>query len=85
VIESKEVGIEVRQGLPQLLAYAYPSLKYQPAVWGLITNGLRYEFIKIERDPLIYKILPDLNLMYREDAAQLLQILKAICKLQLSH
>ncbi|MDB9415477.1 restriction endonuclease subunit R, partial [Microcystis aeruginosa CS-556/03] len=32
VIEAKESGIEVRQGLPQLLTYAYNSLERQPSV-----------------------------------------------------
>ncbi len=84
VIEAKESGVEVRQGLPQLLTYAYTSLEKQPFVWGLATNGLQYLFVYLERgNPPTYQLLPELNFMYSEPAIQLLQVLKAICQLQL--
>ena len=82
VIEAKESGIEVRQGLPQLLTYAYNSLERQPSVWGLATNGLQYMFVYLrqETNPT-YQIMPELNLMYSESAINLLQILKAMGQL----
>ena len=82
VIEAKESGIEVRQGLPQLLTYAYNSLERQPSVWGLATNGLQYMFVYLrqETNPT-YQIMPELNLMYPESAINLLQILKAMGQL----
>lgn len=83
VIEAKNSSIEVRAGLPQLLTYAYTSLKNQQSVLGLITNGLRYEFVSVQQgNPATYELLPDLILTNSKQAIQLLQVLKAICKLQ---
>ncbi len=83
VIEAKNSSIEVRTGLPQLLTYAYTSLKNQQSVLGLITNGLRYEFVSLQQgNPATYELLPDLILTNSKQAIQLLQVLKAICKLQ---
>ena len=83
VIEAKNSSIEVRAGLPQLLTYAYTSLKNQQSVLGLITNGLRYEFVSLQQgNPATYELLPDLILTKSKQAIQLLQVLKAICKLQ---
>ncbi|MDF5721118.1 MAG: restriction endonuclease subunit R [Rhizonema sp. PD37] len=81
VIESKNSGIDVLEGLPQLLTYAYDSLKYQKSVWGLTTNGRSYQFVYIlQGSPSMYQLLPELNLLESERAIQLLQVLKAICK-----
>ena len=83
LIESKNSSIAASAGLPQLLAYAYGSLEHQPAVWGLTTNGENYRFARIQQGtPPTYQLLPDLNLMDRDPAHQLLQTLKAIGKLQ---
>jgi hypothetical protein len=83
VIEAKESAIEVRQGLPQLLTYAYKKLEQQSSVWGLATNGLQYLFVNIKQgNPPTYQLMPLLDLMYPESSRQLLQVLKAICKLQ---
>lgn len=82
VVESKNSTIDAMQGLPQLLTYAYNSLENQPFVWGLTTNGMRYQFIYIRQgNPPFYQILPDLNLLRAESAGELLQVLKAIGKL----
>jgi hypothetical protein len=82
-IESKESGIEVRQGLPQLLTYVYQSLQQQPTVWGLVTNGLQYLFVNIQQgNPPTYQLMPILDLMYSEPSIQLVQVLQGICKLQ---
>lgn len=83
VIEAKESAVEVRQALPQLLTYAYKSLERQPSVWGLATNGLQYLFLDIRQgNPPTYQLMPELHLMYTERTIQLVQVLKAICKLQ---
>lgn len=80
VIESKNSEVEALTGLPQLLACAYKSLEYQEAVWGLTTNGLRYQFVYLQRgNPLTYQLLPELNLIDSKRSPQLLQVLKAIC------
>jgi hypothetical protein len=82
VIESKNSLVDPVAGLPQLLTYAYQSLDHQTSVWGLATNGLRYQFVYIQLgDTPIYQIMPDLNLWEIDRTTQLLQVLKAICKL----
>ena len=83
VIEAKNSAIEVRQGLPQLLTYAFKSLEQQSSVWGLATNGLQYLFLHLRQgNPPNYQLMPELHLMDSERSIQLLQVLKAICKLQ---
>lgn len=81
LIESKNSTVESMQGLPQLLTYAYKSLEYQKAVWGLTTNGMDYQFVYIQQgNPPIYHLLPKLSLLRPEQSIELLQVLKAICK-----
>jgi hypothetical protein len=83
VIETKNSLIDVLAGLPQLLAYAYKNLEYQTSVWGLVTNGARYQFAYIQPgNPPTFQLMPLLNLMDCEPSIQILQVLKAICKLQ---
>ena len=83
VIETKNSLIDVLAGLPQLLAYAYKSLEYQTSVWGLVTNGARYQFAYIQpENPPTFQLMPLLNLMDCEPSIQILQVLKALCKLQ---
>lgn len=82
VIESKNSSVDSSAGLPQLLTYAYNSLKHQESGWGLTTNGRSYQFVYIQRgNPPTYQLMPELNLMESERSIQLLQVLKAICKL----
>lgn len=83
VIECKNSEIDPLAGLPQLLTYTYKSLAYQPSVWGLTTNGSRYQFVYIQQGNCpTYQLMPFLSLMEPEPAIQILQILKAIGKLQ---
>ncbi|MGB3642647.1 MAG: restriction endonuclease subunit R [Rivularia sp. (in: cyanobacteria)] len=82
VIESKNSGIDVFEGLPQLLTYAYECLEHQKSVWGLTTNGREYQFVYIQQgNPPTYQLMPSLNLMESQRAVELLQVLKAICEL----
>ncbi|MDM9583367.1 restriction endonuclease subunit R [Nostoc sp. GT001] len=82
VIETKNSAVEVGEGLPQLLTYAFKSLAQQPSVWSLATNGLRYQFVYLrhEQQPT-YQLMPLLNLNESPGAIKLLQVLKSICKL----
>jgi hypothetical protein len=83
VLEAKNSTVEVFEGLPQLLTYAFKSLEQQESVWGLATNGLRYQFVYLQSGtPPTYQLMPELNLVSSERSIQLLQVLKAICKLQ---
>ncbi|EGJ29567.1 MULTISPECIES: hypothetical protein [Moorena] len=82
VIETKNSLADVTAGLPQLLTYASKSLEHQKSVWGLVTNGLRYQFVYLQQETSpTYQLMPLLNLMESESSIQLLKVLKAICKL----
>jgi hypothetical protein len=84
VVESKESSVSPTMGLPQLLAYAYSSLRYQESVWGLMTNGEYYQFVYVRSThPPTYQYMPILNLMDLQSSTVLLQVLKAICQQQL--
>jgi hypothetical protein len=88
VVESKNTSISPTEGLPQLLTYTYKSLEQQRSVWGLTTNGVYFEFIYVENKNEgevihpTYQPLPSLHLIEPESSEKLLQVLKAICKLQ---
>ncbi|MEH1843246.1 MAG: restriction endonuclease subunit R [Nostoc sp.] len=82
VIETKNSSVNVIEGLPQLITYAFKSLEQQPSVWGLVTNGQLYQFVYLRHDNRsTYELMPLLNLSQSPDAIELLQVFKAICKL----
>jgi predicted type IV restriction endonuclease len=83
VIETKNSSVDVFEGLPQLLTYAFKSLEQQTSVWGLVTNGRNYLFVYLRRgNPPIYQLMPELSLIDIEDSVRLLQVMKAICQLE---
>lgn len=83
IIETKNSSITALTGLPQLLTYAYKKLHHQKVVWGLATNGLHYQFVCMQQgNTPTYQLLPEINLMTPQGSILLLQVLKAICKLQ---
>ncbi len=83
IVEAKNSSFAVNVGLPQLLTYAYKSLDYQPTVWGMVTNGLDYQFARLQQGtPPTYQLMPTLHLFEPDRALQLLQALKAIASLQ---
>lgn len=83
VVESKNSQLEALNGLPQLLTYAAEGLKLQESVWGLTTNGISYYFVRLcPGEVLQYQLLPELNLFDADRSLQLLQVLKAICKIE---
>ncbi|MCA6597795.1 MAG: hypothetical protein IM539_16215 [Pseudanabaena sp. M046S1SP1A06QC] len=68
-------------GIPQLLTYAHESLQSQSSVWGLATNGLHFQFIRIfAGESPSYQLFPSLSLIESEPSIQILKVLKAICK-----
>ncbi len=82
VIEAKNCSLNAFDGLPQLLTYAYKGIEQQTSVWGLTTNGMDYQVVYIQQgNPPIYQLLPKLDITRGESSMELLQVLKAICKL----
>lgn len=81
VIETKNSSVNVSEGLPQLLTYAYKGIEQQSSVWGLTTNGMDYQFVYIQQGSLpIYQLLPKLDITRPESSVELLQVMKAIRK-----
>jgi hypothetical protein len=82
VIEAKNSEVSPAAGLAQLLTYASRGLAHQETVWGLTTNGSLYQFVYLQKgNPSTYQLMPILNLFEQQPSIQLLQVLKAICKL----
>ena len=79
VIETKRGAASGLAGLPQLLTYASTFLDKQPVVWGLITNGYEYEFVRIERG--LFREFSPLSVLYPKDLELLVQVAIAIRKL----
>ncbi|MGB3692426.1 MAG: hypothetical protein WA865_23180 [Spirulinaceae cyanobacterium] len=83
IIEAKNSSIELRAGLSQLLVYTYSSLKFQSETWGMLTNGINYQFVHCQSGTYpLYQLFPPLHLFEGDRAVQILQSLKAICQLQ---
>ncbi|WP_460203044.1 hypothetical protein [Scytonema sp. NUACC21] len=56
MIETKNSAVEVFEGLAQLVTYAVKSLQQQSSVWGLVTNGKGYQFVRFEHPAPSLKI-----------------------------
>ncbi len=81
LIETKNAALDTAVGLPQLLTYASTGLAQQDSVWGLIANGIDYQFVQLQAgDPNDYHLFPKLSLLYPAPAEQILQVLGAIAK-----
>lgn len=76
VIETKNSAADPSVGLPQLLTYVGTFLKHQECVWGLVTTGKRYEFIRVEAGICYH--FPSLDLMQLDQAEEMLSVLVAI-------
>ena len=82
-IESKQVQYDVMVGLPQILTYMMASPNPESVVYGLISNGGRFVFVKLLREnppqyelSQTYSILDSGNALY-----EVLQILKRLAHL----
>ncbi len=80
VIESKQVGVSLQKGIPQALAYMLANPYPEKDVYGMVTNGSNFIFLKLAwRDKPIYGISDEYTLMRHEnDLYEVLQILKSI-------
>ena len=80
VIESKQVGVSLQKGIPQALAYMLANPCPEKDVYGMVTNGSNFIFLKLAwQDKPIYGISDEYTLMRHEnDLYEILQILKTI-------
>jgi hypothetical protein len=86
-IESKQVQYDVMVGLPQILTYMMASSNPEPAIYGLISNGGRFVFIKLLREnPPKYDLSRTYSLIDPGNALyDVLQILKRFGQLTISN
>jgi hypothetical protein len=82
VIESKQVGVSLQKGIPQAIAYMLANPNREKNVYGMVTNGSNFIFLKLVwQDIPVYGISDEYTLMRHEnDLYEILQILKTIGK-----
>ncbi|MFP4134290.1 MAG: type I restriction endonuclease [Halothece sp.] len=81
IIESKQLSFSVEEALPQLLAYLLATPPPQNLVYGMVTNGADFQFVKLERQ----KTNPEYSLSDKfflgNQGKQIYQILQILKKL----
>ncbi len=80
VIESKQASLSLLEGIPQTLAYMLANPNPDKPVFGLVTNGEDFQFIKlIQQDNPIYGLSDKFTLSRRgNELYQVLAILKKL-------
>jgi hypothetical protein len=80
VIESKQAGFSLITAIPQALAYMLGNPDLQRPVFGLVTNGSNFIFLKlIKQDTPYYALSDEFTLLKRENELYpILRILKNI-------
>lgn len=80
VIESKETSFSLEMALPQTLAYMLANPNLQKPVFGMVTNGGNFIFVKLQNGEFpqyelssVFSLLPRRNQLY-----DVLQILKGL-------
>jgi hypothetical protein len=80
VIESKETSFSLEMALPQTLAYMLAHTNPQRPVFGMVTNGGNFIFVKLQYQEFpeyelssVFSLLPRRNQLY-----EVLQILKRL-------
>ncbi len=86
VIESKETTFDIEMGIPQVLTYMMSAPAIQRTVFGLVTNGNHFMFVKFQRSPQIeysfsntFSMLSDQNQL--QDVLQILRRIGSIVSL----
>jgi hypothetical protein len=76
-IEAKRMGFSLRAGLPQLLAYMLANPRPEYPLYGLVTNGSNFLFLKVMQSPQpIYAKSREFVLENPGDLEMVLRILK---------
>jgi hypothetical protein len=85
VVESKETEFDVEVGIPQILAYMMGSPAEQSIVFGMVTNGSNFIFIKLQRDVQQYDFSDSFSMLSRANCLYpVLQILKQIGQISMA-
>lgn len=80
VIEAKRYGFNVSIAIPQALAYMMANPHQDKPIYGMVTNGEDYIFVKLDQQNRQYDFSDKLTLSKRNntDFYQVLQIIKKI-------
>ena len=79
IIESKRAGFSLKVGIPQALAYMIASPQQHQPLFGLVTNGSSFLFLKlVHQDTPIYAKSKEFILDQDDGLALTLQILKKL-------
>lgn len=82
VIESKQVGFSIEVGIPQALTYMLANPQPNKPVFGFVTNGGNFIFIKmIQQDKPYYSLSDEFTLRRGDDLYIVLRILKRLSQL----
>lgn len=86
-IESKRAGFSLIVGIPQVLAYMLAAPTPQKVLYGMVTNGRNFIFLKIDRtskDEPAYSQSEELILNRGNDLEQTLRIIKQLSSIAAS-
>lgn len=80
VIESKRPSISLEEGIAQILAYMLGTPHEDRPIFGLLTNGAYFRFVKLVKQPIIQYGLSDTFVIYNQGNPLylVLQILKQL-------
>ena len=81
IIESKDTSYDISLAIPQTLAYMAATSKQDVPVYGFVTNGNHFNFLKVQRqdDSIIYALSDDFSLRSRHNTLYIiLSILRQI-------
>ena len=81
VVESKETEFDIEVGVPQILAYMMAAKQRQ--VFGMVTNGSHFLFIKLQREgTIVYDFSDTFSMLSRKNCLyNVLRILKKISQI----
>ncbi len=82
VIESKRAELSLKVGIPQVLAYMLAAPLTQQVLYGLVTNGSNFVFLKVERESGVrYARSREFVLENDDDLGMVLQVMKRLAGL----
>ena len=81
VIEAKKAQFSLEPGIPQALAYMLDNPNPEQPIFGLVTNGSNFIFIKLMKQPPLYALSDEFTLRRANDLDIVLSILKQLGKL----
>lgn len=83
VIEAKHAQFSLINAIPQCLAYMLASPNEGSAVYGLVTNGSNFRFLKLQSShPPEYALSDELLFDRSHDFEQVLQVLRKLKKIE---